>query len=145
MAEGQRVFLIGGDTSSSPGLLFISVTLLGGKKENPGYHHGTQWREDLSVTDTLGDSLLALHLARAQGGKIASPDEEYLFEKHFNPMPRVQEGRALAERGLATAMINVSGGLFSSLMHICEETRVGATVWSERSPQYASFKSLSSA
>jgi thiamine-monophosphate kinase len=115
MAEGHRVFLIGGDTSTSPGLLFISVTLL------------------------------ALHLARAQEGKIASPDEEYFFEKHLNAMPRVQEGRTLAERGLATAMIDVSDGLFSSLMHICEETRVGATVWSERILQYASFKSLSSA
>lgn len=82
MAEGHRVFLIGGDTSSSPGLLSISFTLL------------------------------ALHLARAQGGKIASPDEEYFFEKHLNAMPRVQEGRTLAERGLATAMIDVSDGLF---------------------------------
>jgi len=115
MTEGHRVFLIGGDTSSSPGLLFISVTLL------------------------------ALHLARAQGGKIASPDEEYFFEKHFNPMPRAQEGRALDEGSLVTGMINGSDGLFSSLMHICEETRVGATVWSERIPQYAFFKSLSSA
>ena len=143
MAEAHGVSLIGGDTSSSPERLVISVTLLGeGRKEALVFRHGAQPGDDLYVTGTLGDSILGLQLAREQKGKSTSPPEAQLYEKHFNPAPRVQEGRALAERGLAKAMIDLSDGLFSDLRHICEESRVGATVWAERIPLSQPFKSL---
>jgi len=146
MAEAHGVSLIGGDTSSSPDRLFISVTLLGeGKKENLAYRHGARPGDDLYVTGTLGDSLLGLYLARTLKGKSPLPDEKYLLEKHFNPIPRVQQGLALAEKGLATAMIDVSDGLFSDLGHICEESRVGATVFAQQIPQSDAFQSLSPA
>ncbi|MBI5968448.1 MAG: thiamine-phosphate kinase [Deltaproteobacteria bacterium] len=146
MAEAHGVSLIGGDTSFSPDRLFISVTLLGeGKKEILVCRHGARPGDDLYVTGTLGDSLLGLSLARTLQGKSPLPDEKYLLEKHFNPIPRVQEGLALAEKGLATAMIDVSDGLFSDLRHICEESRVGATVFAQRIPQSNAFQSLSPA
>lgn len=146
MAEAHGVSLIGGDTSSSPDRLFISVTLLGeGKKEILVCRRGARPGDDLYVTGTLGDSLLGLHLARTLQGKPPLPDEKYLLGKHFNPIPRVQEGLALAAKGLATAMIDVSDGLFSDLRHICEESRVGATVFAKRIPQSKAFQSLCSA
>ena len=145
MAGDHGVSLIGGDTSSSPRKLFISVTLLGeGKKEQLVFRSGAKLGDGLYVTGTLGDSLMGLHVAQKREGKPASSDETYLLERHLNPTPRVREGRALAERGIARAMIDVSDGLFSDLTHICEESRVGATVWIERIPLSAPFQSVAS-
>lgn len=143
MAGAHDVALIGGDTSSSPERLLISVTLLGeGKKENLVCRCGAQPGDDLYVTGTLGDSLLGLQVAQKREGKPTSSDEVYLMERHLNPIPRVQEGKTLAERGLARAMIDVSDGLYSDLWHICEESKVGATVWVERIPLSAPLQSL---
>ena len=146
MAEAHGVSLIGGDTSSSPAKFFISVTLLGeGKKEMLLYRDGALPGDDLYVTGTLGDSILGLRLSQNRRGGRASPAEAFLRERHFNPVPRVKEGRALAERGLVRAMIDVSDGLFSDLQHICEESRVGATVWADRIPQSAPLRLLAPA
>jgi thiamine-monophosphate kinase len=143
MAQPHGVFLIGGDTSSSPARLFISITLLGeGKKEGLVYRHGAKPGDDLYVTGTLGDSLLGLHLAKSLKGQAPSPEERFLLERHFDPTPRLREGRALAEGKIASAMIDVSDGLFSDLHHICEESRVGALVWADRIPQSPAFRSL---
>ena len=143
MARAHDVALIGGDTSSSPEGVFISVTLLGeGKKENLVCRCGAQPGDDLYVTGTLGDSLLGLQVAQKREGKPTSPEEAYLMERHLNPIPRLPEGKTLAERGLARAMIDVSDGLYSDLWHICEESQVGATVWVERIPLSVPFQSL---
>jgi thiamine-monophosphate kinase len=143
VAQAHGVSLIGGDTSSSPDRLFISITLLGeGKKEGLVFRHGAKPGDDLYVTGTLGDSLLGLHRVKSLGGREPSPEERFLLERHLDPTPRLQEGRVLAERGLARAMIDISDGLLSDLGHICEESRVGAVVWAERIPQSEAFRSL---
>jgi thiamine-monophosphate kinase len=143
MADAFGVSLIGGDTSSSPDRVFMSVTLLGeGKKEDLLYRHGAKPGDDLYVTGTLGDSRLGLHLAKNLRGRPPSPEEIVLLDRHLNPIPRVQEGWTLAQRDLANAMIDISDGLISDLQHICEESRVGAVVWAERIPQSMAFLSL---
>jgi thiamine-monophosphate kinase len=50
------------------------------------------------------------------------------YERHFHPTARVQIGQWLRQRGLASAMIDISDGLSTDLEHICEESRVGAVV-----------------
>jgi thiamine-monophosphate kinase len=143
MAEAHGVLLIGGDTSSSPDRLYLSVTLLGeGKKEFLLYRHGAKPGDHLYVTGTLGDSLLGLHLARNLKGRAPSLPEKFLLDRHFDPTPRLREGKILAERRLAKAMIDVSDGLLSDLGHICGESGVGAVVWAERIPQSEAFRSL---
>jgi len=143
MAEAHGVSLLGGDTSSSPDRLFISITLLGeGKKDSLLYRHGAQPGDDLYVTGTLGDSLLGLHLAKSLKGKTPSAEEQFLLRKHLDPAPRLMEGKTLAERKIATAMIDVSDGLLSDLKHICEESRVGAVIWAERLPLSGALRSL---
>ncbi len=143
IAREFEVSLIGGDTSSSPDRLFLSITLLGeGEREKLVYRRGAREGDDVYVTGTLGDSFLGLYLARSQKGKPLVSGAEFLLERHFNPVPRVKEGRSLARENLATAMIDVSDGLYSDLSHICEESGVGATLWAEKVPRSAPFLSI---
>jgi thiamine-monophosphate kinase len=143
VAQPHGVSLIGGDTSSSPDRLFISITLLGeGKKEGLVFRHGANPGDDLYVTGTLGDSLLGLHLAQSPKGRTPSREEKLLLERHLDPTPRLREGQVLAERRLARAMIDISDGLLSDLHHICEESQVGALIWADRIPQSPAFRSL---
>ena len=135
------VSLLGGDTSASPGLLFINVTLLGeGKKGKLVFRDGAKVGDDLYVTGTLGDSLLGLKIAQEKRKGRVSREEKYLLNRHFNPTPRVREGRTLGEKRLAHSMIDVSDGLLSDLGHICEESRVGARLWVERLPLSRSLR-----
>jgi thiamine-monophosphate kinase len=129
------VSLLGGDTSASPGPLFLNVTLLGeGKNGEIVFRDGAKPGDDLYATGTLGDSLAGLEIARRRGRKRVSPAEKYLLGRHFNPAPRAKEGRTLGEKRLVHAMIDISDGLLSDLGHICEESRVGARLWAESLP-----------
>jgi thiamine-monophosphate kinase len=53
---------------------------------------------------------------------------------HFSPMPRVEVGRWLRERGLVSAMIDISDGLSTDLSHICEESHTGAWIAEAAAP-----------
>jgi thiamine-monophosphate kinase len=57
------------------------------------------------------------------------------YPRHFYPEPRLELGRILRERRLATAMIDTSDGLSTDLAHICEESSVGAEVSAELIPR----------
>ena len=79
--------------------------------------------DGIYVTGELGASASALKLL--SGGKKLKPDD---FPRHFYPTPRVEVGRYLRERGLASAMVDISDGLSTDLGHICEESEVGAEI-----------------
>jgi thiamine-monophosphate kinase len=57
------------------------------------------------------------------------------YPGHFFPEPRIELGRALREKGLVSAMIDISDGLSTDLGHICEESGVGAEVEAEAVPR----------
>ena len=81
------------------------------------------------VTGEIGASAAAIDLL--SGGKRLRPSD---FVGHFYPRPRVAVGRFLREKGLASAMIDISDGLSTDLGHICEESGVGAEVQTEAIP-----------
>lgn len=117
------VTLIGGDTCASKGGLAISVTAIGEQlPELVVRRSGARPGDLIFVTGTLGDSALGLELLRH--GERAEP----LVSRHLDPEPRVTAGVALAEAGLATAMIDISDGLIADLGHILENSGVGAVV-----------------
>jgi thiamine-monophosphate kinase len=57
------------------------------------------------------------------------------YPRHFFPEPRLELGRILREKGLATAMIDTSDGLSTDLAHICEESHVGAEISADLIPR----------
>ena len=124
LAKETGVHLLGGDTSESGERLLISVSILGTvPKDQVLYRSGGNDLDDLYVTGCLGDAALGL-LVLEQGADDS--DMETLTARHLRPVPRLQEGRLLAQGGLAHAMIDISDGLLADLNHLTRSSGVGA-------------------
>jgi thiamine-monophosphate kinase len=120
------VILAGGDTSSA-GSLFIDVALVGRVEAgNAVLRSGARAGDRIYVTGHLGGSALGLELLRS--GKTDSA----AAQRHLYPTPRHRVGNAVARS--AHAMIDVSDGLSSDLMHIVRESGVSARIYRERLP-----------
>ena len=90
---------------------------------------GARPGDRIYVTGELGASAAAMDLL-SRGKKLRPLD----FGRHFYPTPRVAVGRFLREKGLASAMIDISDGLSTDLGHVCEESGVGAEIETEAIP-----------
>lgn len=123
--------LVGGDTTSGP-VVTLSVAVLG---EAPAAgavrRSGATPGDDLFLSGWVGESALGLRLLEA-GAEAEVPDGPALMRRHHRPEPRLALGRALAEAGLATAMIDVSDGLLQDLGHVLTASRAGADLRLER-------------
>jgi len=122
-AEEFRVPLAGGDTAQSAGGIQADIIVVGSvPKGTAVLRSGARPGDQIYVTGELGGSSAAI--ARLREGKVRAAD----YERHFHPAARVEVGRWLRRRGLASAMIDVSDGLSTDLEHICEESGVGAEI-----------------
>ncbi len=130
LAERFRVPLAGGDTASSPKGILADIVVLGSVPRGTAIlRSGANPGDAIYVTGTLGASAAALKAL--QSGRKLTPSAH---PAHFFPTPRLPAGKALRERHLASAMIDLSDGLSSDLAHICEESGVGAVVYADRMP-----------
>ncbi|RKY02492.1 thiamine-phosphate kinase [Candidatus Poribacteria bacterium] len=136
MASEVGVSVVGGDTTRSPGPLFISIALLGiCPVDEVAGRSGAKAGDLIGVTGTLGDSAAGLELILKGGVKgLKQEDAEYLLSRHLTPKPRVRAARELASRRLVSSMIDVSDGLSSEVNHICRMSGVGALIEAERIP-----------
>ena len=86
----------------------------------------------------MGLQLLEREKAVFQGAKEANPDfsgKEYILERQLKPEARKDIIEKLAKAGIrATAMIDISDGLSSELLHICSQSDTGCRVYEERIP-----------
>lgn len=129
------VTLIGGDTTRSDSLV-LSVSAQGIlAKDTPAiYRSGAQVGDKVYVSGSLGDASYALqHPDNAQGIELA--------HRLHMPTPRIALGAALAKIG-ATAMIDISDGLYQDLGHICQQSAVGMRLHLEQLPISASLATV---
>ncbi len=125
------VSLAGGDTAEAPGCEIVAdIVLVGSVARGRGLlRSGARAGDRICVTGALGGSAGELaRMAAGQGGR-GGPQSW--------PEPRLGVGRALARRRLATAAIDVSDGLSTDLLHLCEASGVRAEVRGEAVPLHA--------
>nr|WP_294522716.1 thiamine-phosphate kinase [uncultured Rhodopila sp.] len=121
------VTLLGGDTTSTPGPISLSLTIIG--HVAPGtavLRSGARPGDEIWVTGTIGDGALGLQAALSK-----LPDSDgYLLDRYRLPQPRI--GLALA--GIASAAMDVSDGLVQDLGHLCRGGGVAAEIEAARVP-----------
>lgn len=162
--ERHNVDIVGGDTTSSMTGLAISITAIGvAAKEEIAYRSGAQETDLICVSGNLGAAYMGLQIlerekavynqqvieateqARKNGtsaeeaiAQIPQPDfagKEYLLERQMKPEARKDIVEKLRQANVKiTSMIDISDGLSSELMHICEQSRCGCRIYEERIP-----------
>ncbi len=138
-----QVRLIGGDTSRSPSLIFVGITILGDVEPDRYLtRHGAKVGDLVYVSGTLGDSAAGLHyLSHSSTTRKRSTTIRQLVNRHLRPTPRIALGRVLAKERLATAALDISDGLSGDLSHLCEQSGVGALLYTANIPLSSSLKS----
>ena len=136
-AREARVALVGGDLSQSEKIV-ISVTVTG-EARYPLTRSGAHPGDWIFVSGTLGDAAQGFRLLEEGGLQGKGRGVRPLLKAFLDPVPRLELGALLAQRKLASAMIDISDGLSVDLAHICEESRVGAEVDSSLIPVSAAL------
>lgn len=138
------VDLVGGDTSSSITGLTLSLTCIGeGEAGKIVYRDGAKETDLICVSGDLGAAYMGLQLLEReknvfQGEKDFQPDfsgKEYILERQLKPEARKDVIAMLAEAGIVpTAMMDISDGLSSELLHIASQSGVGCRIYEDRIP-----------
>ncbi len=153
--EAHGVDIIGGDTTSSRTGLAISITVIGEvEKESAIYRNGAKETDLICVSGDLGAAYMGLQLLEREKDvyykqietaktdiermAISQPDfsgREYLLERQMKPEARRDILEQLRQAGIRpTAMIDISDGLSSELLHICTQSKCGCRIYEERIP-----------
>lgn len=138
------VDLVGGDTTASRSGLVISITCIGEAAPDAVVtRDGAKDTDLICVSGDLGSAYMGLQLLErekvaSKGIKDFQPEfggKEYLIERQLKPEARRDIVTALAEAGIKpTAMMDISDGLSSELLHICKQSDTGCRIYEERIP-----------
>ncbi len=138
------VDLVGGDTTSSRQGLVISITCIGdAPADKIVYRNGAKDTDLICVSGDLGAAYMGLQLLeREKAASVGQKDfrpkfdgKEYLVERQLKPEARKDIVKALDEAGIKpTAMMDVSDGLSSELIHICTQSHTGCRIYEDRIP-----------
>ena len=150
--QQYNVDIVGGDTTSSKTGMCISITILGeAYAEDIVYRNTAKENQLLCVSGDLGAAYMGLQLLEREKAVFAGQPEnsqpdftgyEYILERQLKPEARIDIIKLLKEKNIRpTAMIDISDGLASEIMHICKDSQVGCTIYEEKIPiDYQTYK-----
>ena len=140
------VDIVGGDTTSSFTGFAISISCIGEvDQDKVVYRSGAKDTDLICVTGNLGAAYMGLQLLEREKAVFAKtksedvqPDfagKEYILERQLKPEARKDLIEELAKANiLPTAMMDISDGLSSELLHICHQSQVGCRIYEENIP-----------
>lgn len=142
--EKYGVDLVGGDTTSSKGGMFISITVIGdAEKEKVVKRKGAQVHDLICVSGDLGAAYAGLLvLQREKAAWLANPkmqpelqEYEYVVGRQLKPEAGKRTIDFFEQNGIVpTSMIDISDGLASEMLHICKHSDVGCEIYIDRLP-----------
>lgn len=142
--EKYKVDIVGGDTSASKQGLVISITSIGyAKEEDICYRSGANEGDLICVTGDLGAAYIGLQLLeREKLVYLENPQiqpnlegKDYIIERQLKPESRKDIVKLLRELKVKpTAMIDISDGLASDILHICKQSEKGCNLYEEKIP-----------
>ena len=143
-AKVYDVDIVGGDTTSSQKGMIISITAIGeADEEDITYRGGASNTDLLVVTGDIGSAYMGLQvLEREKQVFQVNPDNQpdldaytYLIERQLKPEARKDVRELLKALEIKpTAMIDISDGLSSEIMHICKQSGVGCNLYEDKLP-----------
>ncbi len=143
--EKCQVDLVGGDTTSAVSGLVISVTAIGeGTEQELVYRNQAKENDLIVVSGDLGAAYIGLQLLEREkqvflsSNKQVQPDlagYDYILERQLKPEARTDIKELLRELEIKPhAMIDISDGLSSELLHICTASDTGCHLYEEKIP-----------
>ncbi|MDZ7845319.1 MAG: thiamine-phosphate kinase [Owenweeksia sp.] len=142
--EVYEVDLVGGDTTSSYSGLMLSITAIGEADEKDlVYRSGAKPTDLIVVSGDLGAAYMGLQLLEREKAVFKdNPDMQpqlagydYVLERQLKPEARKDIPETLKGLGIRpTAMMDISDGLSSEVIHICKASKVGARIYEENIP-----------
>ncbi len=150
--SAYKLDLVGGDTTSSTTGLLMSITAIGeAKKEEIVYRSGARESDLLVVSGDIGAAYMGLQvLEREKQVYLVNPqsqpdleDYSYIIERQLKPEARTDIRELLKKLDVSpTAMIDVSDGISSEIMHICKASGVGCNLFEEKLPLDPQFMNV---
>jgi thiamine-monophosphate kinase len=142
--QQYKVDLVGGDTTTSKAGLVISVSVIGiVSKAKVVYRNTAQAGDIICVTGDLGGAFTGLQvLEQEKQVFLTNPEaqpqlegKDYILKRQLKPDARMDIIYELDELGLIpTAMIDISDGLASELLHLCVSSNTGAVIFEDKIP-----------
>lgn len=139
-----NVDVIGGDTTSSQKGLIISITAIGeANLEDIVYRNGAKVTDLLVVSGDIGAAYMGLQVLEREkqvfqvnpNNQPVLDDYTYLIERQLKPEARNDVKELLEKLEIKpTAMIDISDGLSSEILHLCKQSNVGCNLYEEKIP-----------
>ena len=139
-----KVDLVGGDTTSSPSGLVLSISILGEvPKDKIAMRKGAYVSDIVCVTGDLGGAFIGLQvLTREKQEFLSNPNMQpkldnynYIVERQLKPIARMDIIHELRELGVVpTSMIDISEGLASELHHLSKNSGIGFKIYEDKLP-----------
>lgn len=139
-----NIDLIGGDTSSSKQGMFINITAIGeAQKEKITYRNTANINDLICVSGNLGAAYMGLQVLERENNIFKSNPEiqpdlseyEFIVRRQLKPEPRKDIIDFFEKNSIIpTSMIDISDGLSSEILHICNQSKVGCEIYEDRIP-----------
>lgn len=150
--ELYNVDLVGGDTTSSPSGMAMSITAIGvADKDKIVYRSGAKAGDIMCVTGDLGSAYLGLQILEREkqiyqstpGIQPQLEEQPYLIERQLKPEARKDVIDYFEKNNLVpTSMIDISDGLASEVFHLCKQSKLGAYVEEKKVPLHPSTEEM---